>query len=236
VGELKIYDGNTYALLKTVPLKVDADSIGYDPATHYLYIDDGGGDAHESFSMFSVVDTTSGEKVADIKVDGDTLEAMSLESSSAKIYVNNRAKNQVEVIDRAKHTIVASWPVTKAKFNVAMALDESGHRLFVACRSGAIVVFDTTTGKELQTLPIAKGVDDLIFDPASKRIDASCGTEGGSTAVYEEQDPDHYKSLGQVASGPGGKNEVLVPELGKYFVIVPPQGTTPGAVYVFQVQ
>jgi len=48
-GDLKIFDGKSYALLNTVKLKLDADSIGYDPQTHLLYIDNGGGDAKETF-------------------------------------------------------------------------------------------------------------------------------------------------------------------------------------------
>ena len=71
-GVLNIYDGKNYSLLKSVPLKVDADSIGYDPVTHYLYIVNGGDNAHETFTMLSVVDTTSEQKLADIKIDGDT--------------------------------------------------------------------------------------------------------------------------------------------------------------------
>ena len=232
-GELKIFDGKTYELLKSAPLKVDADSIGYDAKTKYLYIDNGGGDAHESFSMFSIVDTTSGEKIADIKVDGETLEAMALDASSPRIYVNNRAKNEVSVIDRDTHSLVASWPVTMAKNNVAMALDNSTHRLFVACRSGAIVVFDTETGKELQSFPIDTGVDDLIFDAASKRLYAAAG---GQVDVYREVDADHYESLGKIASGPGGKNEVLVPQLHRLYVTIPPGNNPPGSVAVFDVK
>ena len=234
-GELKIFDGKTYRLLKSVKLKVDADSIGYDPVTHDLYIDNGGGDANETFSMLSVVDTTSGEETGEMKIDGDTLEAMALESSSPRLYVNNRAKNQVDVVDRRKRVLLASWPVTLGKGNVAMALDESAHRLFVGCRSGEIVVFNTQTGKELQALAIAKGVDDLIFDAKSKRIYASCGG-GARSDVYHEDDADHYKSLGNVPSAPGGKNEVLASQLGRYFVTVPPQGANPGEVYVYKVQ
>jgi hypothetical protein len=41
-GALKVYDAASYALLKSIPLKVGADSIGYDPATRFLYIDNGG--------------------------------------------------------------------------------------------------------------------------------------------------------------------------------------------------
>lgn len=235
-GEVRIYDGKTYHLIGAVKLKVDSDSIGYDPTTHDLYVDNGGGDAHETYSMLSVVDTTSGQKVADIKIDGDTLEAMALASSSPRLYVNNPAKSLIDVINRQTRSLLASWPVTMGRRNVAMALDESAHRLFVACRNGVIVVFDTQTAKELQKLPIAPGVDDLIFDGASKRIYASCGSGEGAIDVVQEEDPDHYKLLGKVASAHGGKNEVLASNLGRLYVTVPPQGANPGEVYVYKVQ
>jgi DNA-binding beta-propeller fold protein YncE len=234
-GVLNIYDGKTYDPLKTVPLKVDADSIGYDPATHYLYIDNGGDNAHEKFTMLSVVDTTAATKLADIKIDGDTLEAMALEKSGDRLYLNNPAKNEVEVIDRKTNKLVTSWPVKLGKGNATMALDESAHRLFAGCRSGAIVVFDSQSGKELQALPVGKGVDDLMFDPAAKRIYATSGG-AGSVDVYKENDPDHYESLGHIPSGPGAKTGLLVPQLARIFVPVPPRGTTPGEVYVYQVQ
>jgi len=234
-GVLNIYDENTYDLVKAVQLKFDTDSIGYDPATHYLYIDNGGDNAHETFTMLSVVDTTAGAKLADIKLDGDTLEAMALEKSGDRLYLNNPAKNEVEVIDRKTNKVVTSWPVKLSKGNATMALDESVHRLFVGCRSGAIVVFDSQTGKELQALPVGKGVDDLMFNPASKSIYATSGGTG-MLDVYKESDPDHYQSLGQIPSGPGAKTGLLVPQLGRIYVAVPPKGTTPGEVYVYQVQ
>jgi DNA-binding beta-propeller fold protein YncE len=234
-GALKVYDGTTYALLKTIPLKPDADSIGYDAATHFLYIDNGGGDAHETFSMLSVVDTTRDVKVADIKIDGDTLEAMALEKSTETMYVNNPAKNQVEELNHKNRSITASWPVTLGKRNVAMALDEAGHRLFVASRSGNISVFDTATGKETTSMPIGKGVDDLAFDPAGKRLYAPCGGDG-LIYVYQQGATDKYTLAGKVPSGAGGKNALLDKSLGRYFVIVPPRGTTAGAVYAYALQ
>jgi DNA-binding beta-propeller fold protein YncE len=234
-GVLNIYDGKTYELVKAVALKVDTDSIGYDPATHYLYIDNGGDNAHETFTMLSVVDTTAATKLADIKIDGDTLEAMALEKSGDRLFLNNPAKNEVEVIDRKTNKLITSWPVKLGKGNATMAFDEPTHRLFVGCRSGAIVVFDSQTGKELQALPVGRGVDDLMFDPASKRIYATSGGTG-AVNVYKETDPDHYQSLGNIPSGPGAKTGLLVPQLARLFVPVPPKGTAPGEVYVYQVQ
>ena len=232
-GEVKIFDGKSYELLKSVKLEVDADSIGYDPATKLLYVDNGGGDAGQTYSLFSIIDTTAGEKVADLKIDGDTLEAMALETSNPRIYVNNRAKNQVAVVDRQARKLVESWPVTLGKVNVAMAFDEANHRLFVGCRSGHIVVFDTASGKELQALPITKGVDDLVYDPGRKRIYAACD---GFVDVYEQTDPDHYKSLGKVPTGPAAKTATLVSSLNRYFVAMPQHGSTPAEILVFEVQ
>ena len=231
-GELKIFDGQNYALLSNVKLLEDADSIGYDPTTKYLYVDNGGGDVHQTYSMLSVVDTTAGKKLADIKIDGDTLEAMSLESSTPKLYVNNKAKNQVDVVDREKRAIVASWPVTKCKTNVAMAYDESDHRLFIACRDGQISVVDTQSGKETTLLPITKGVDDITYDPASKRIYAACD---GDVDVYQQSGPDEYKRLAQVPTGPLARTARLVPELNRYFVAVPQHGADPAKILVFDV-
>lgn len=235
-GALRIYNAKTYQLEKSVKLFVDTDSIAYDPATKYLYVVNGGGDANQTFSTVSVIDTTSGDKLADIKIDGDTLEAMAVENSSQRLYVNNRAKNQIEIVDREKHTLTATWPVTKGKINVAMAFDEPSHRLFVGCRSGAIVVFDTDSGKEVTALPIETGVDDMVFDAASKRIYAACGAGKGSVDVYKEDDPDHYSLLGKVTTSPGAKTGRLVPELSKYFVAAPAQGATPAQVLVYSVQ
>jgi DNA-binding beta-propeller fold protein YncE len=233
-GELRIYDGKTYRQIGTAKLKVDADPVGYDPATHDLYIVNGGGEAHESFSMLSVVNTTSGRKVADIKIDGVWLEPMALAPSGPLLYINNPSKSLVDVVNRRTRAVVRAWPVTQGKKNVAMAFDQSTHRLFVGCRSGVIVVFDSESGKELQTLPIGTGVDDLIFDPVSKRIYAACGS--GVVSVYHEDGPNHYSHLGEVASGPGGKNAVLVPQMERLFTAVPPRGDTPGEVYVYRVQ
>ena len=231
-GDLKIFDGTTYSLVSTVKLLEDADSIGYDPATKYLYIDNGGGDVHQTFSMLSVVDTTAGEKLADLKIDGETLEAMTLEKSTSKMYVNNRSKNQVSVVDRQKRELVASWPVTLCKNNVAMALDETNHRLFVACRTGQIAVLDTQTGKEVTSFPITKGVDDITYDAANKRVYAACD---GAVDIYQQSGPDSYKLVGNVSTGPMGRTARLVPELKRYFVAVPQHGTTSAEVLVFEV-
>jgi DNA-binding beta-propeller fold protein YncE len=230
-GALKIYDGSNYQLLGSVALTEDTDAIGYEPARHFLYVVNGGKDVGAPFSHLSVVDTTAARQIADIRIDGETLEAMSLDEFRPRLYLNNRAKNQVVVVDRWKQSVVASWPVTLGKDNVAMALDEPHQRLFVGCRSGHVVVFDSNTGKELQALQIATGIDDLAFDAATGRL-YSVG--GGTVNVYEEVDADHFRSLGSVAAAAQSKTGRLVPEFNRYFVAGPQVGEGEASIQVFE--
>jgi hypothetical protein len=136
------------------------------------------------------------------------------------------------VVDREKQAVVASWPVTKCKGNVAMGFDEANHRLFVACRDGQMVVLDTQDGKEITVLPITKGVDDATYDSASKRVYAA---GDGSVDVYLQNSPDDYKLLGKVTTAPVGRTARLAPELNRYFVAVPQHGTTNAEILVFEV-
>ena len=230
-GELKIIDGKTYKPLKSIPLAKDADAIGYDAPTHNLYIVNGGKDAGQTFSVVSVVDTSAAKKVADIRIEGETLEAMALDLWRPRMYVNNKAKNEVTVVDRWQQKVVGAWPVTVGKENVAMALDEQHQRLFVGCRSGQVAVFDTNTGKELQALAIVKGVDDLEYDAATRRLYA---VGDGTVNVYEEIDADHFKSLGTVDTLPQAKTARLVSQINRYFVVGPEIAGAQAGFQIFQ--
>jgi DNA-binding beta-propeller fold protein YncE len=231
-AELRVFDSNNYEPMQSIKLLEDADGITYDPASKLLYIVNGGVDVHTAAHL-TVVDTTTVSKVGDIALGDDTLEAMAIDASSGEVYVNSRDKIQIDVVSLTTRARVSEWNITAADHCVAMALDEKGHRLFSGCRSGSIVVFDTTSGKQLQAIPISKGVDDLIYDPSKKRLYAACD---GDVDVYEQADPDHYNLLGKIPSGPTAKTAILVPELGKLFVAMPQHGETSAEVLVFTIQ
>jgi DNA-binding beta-propeller fold protein YncE len=230
-GSVKVYDANNYKLLDRIALLKDADSIGYDASKKYLYIDNGGRDVHQSYSTFSVIDTNSNKKIEDMKIDGDTLEAMALDAYRPRIYINDKANNEVIVVDRWKNTIVAKWPITLAKANVTMALDEQRQRLFVGCRDGKLMVLDSNTGKELQTLSITPGVDDTIYDPKSKRLYA---IGGGVVDVYDQIGMDKYVSRGGVSTGSKARTGRFVPQLNRLFIAVPQEGTNNARVDIFE--
>jgi DNA-binding beta-propeller fold protein YncE len=160
---------------------------------------------------------------------------MVLEKNGTLLYINNKSKNRIDVIDREKKRLVASWPVTMGQSNTSVALDETNHRLFVGCRSGNMVVFDTLTGKELLNLAMTKGVDDMVFDPRSGRIYASCGDGQGSVDVFQRVDDNHYKALAKIASRPLAKTSLLSRDLNRYFVSAPSHGSANAAILVYEV-
>src|ERR1700719_2506734 len=231
-GDLKIFNGTTYELLKKVKLLEDSDATGYDPNTHFLYIADGGLDAKLNYTFLDIVNTDTGEKVGQIKIDSNRLEAMVVEKSGSRLFLNMTEKNSIGVIDREKQAVAAVWPLT-CKVNVSIAMDEKNHRLFAACRDGHMNVLDSVTGKVLQNLPISTGVDDMTFDPASQRVYVATGE--GFVNVFKETDPDHYEAIGKIPTGPLGKTGLLVPALNEYFVAVPPHGDKCAGGMVFAV-
>jgi hypothetical protein len=72
---LKIFDGKTYAIRQRVALEKDADSIGFDTKTRLLCVVSGARTQATSSSL-TVIDMTAEKKVANLEIEGDTLEAM----------------------------------------------------------------------------------------------------------------------------------------------------------------
>src|SRR6202162_2571680 len=64
-GTCKIFAGDTFKLIDSLPIGPDADHVGYDPATKYLYV--GFGDAKSG--GLAIIDTRTNKHVADIKTD-----------------------------------------------------------------------------------------------------------------------------------------------------------------------
>ena len=235
---VKIFSGKDYKLVKTVQLLHRTDSMGYDTQSKELYVVNGGESEKLDYSLISVVDTTTAQRLGDIRISSETLEDMDLDRIGPRLYISTEDNNHVVVVDRKARKVLATWPVTKGSTPVATAIDEAGHRLFVACRTGDvkgdIVVFDADSGKEITTLPIESWLDYMVYDPATGRIYAVCGL--GHTYVYQKKDPDHYVLVQKVDTALLAKTGLLVPELHRFFVVVPMLAWKPAKVLVYQVE
>jgi DNA-binding beta-propeller fold protein YncE len=233
-GEVKIYDSDSYKRIGTIKLREDADSMAYDPSTKYMYVVNGGEGAHMEYSLISVVDTTAEKSLADIKIDTDAVEALALEKSGPRLFVNMTGKDEIGVVDREKRAVIGTWPTGQvAKHLIAMSFDEADRRLFVTTRNpGKLIVLDSDSGKIVASLPCVSDNDDLAYDSASKRIYVS---GSGFVDVYHQKDSDHYDQTAHIATAFKARTSILVPELKKYYLGVPHRGTTAAAVRVYDV-
>ena len=222
-GSVRIFDASSYVPLKTLDYGDDADNLRYDSAHKRIYVGYGSGALGEIGS--------DGKKVADIKLDAHP-ESFQLEKNSPRIYVNLPKSRKIAVVDRERHTILATWKTDMAFANFPMALDEGEHRLFVVTRLPArLLVFDTATGNIVQKLPAAGDCDDVFYDQARKRVYASGGD--GEISVFQEEDADHYKESARIPTVKGARTSFFSPELDRLFLAVRRQGSQSAGIQVF---
>jgi len=220
LGEVKIYETTSYKLIGSEKLRLGADSSLYDPASKYLYVVNGGKAANLPNVFISIVDTTTAKKISEIKLDSISAEAMAVEKSGPRLFINVRGNNTVEVYDRKRHALIATWPVAQeAKNPTALAFDEPGHRLFIGTREpGKLIVLDSDSGKVVTSLSAVSAVDDLAYSSKQKRI-YYAGSE--FLDVFQERDPDHCDLIGHIATGFRAHTGILAPELNRYYLGVP---------------
>jgi DNA-binding beta-propeller fold protein YncE len=232
---VKVYDSDSYVMVGQIKLSIDADSIAYDPATKYVYVVNGGREAHTPYSLISVVDTNSSKKLRDIKINSNHVEAIVLEKSGPRMFLNITSLNAVGVLNRNKSALQATWPLpAEDKQNVAMTSDEANHRLFVVTRNpGKLVVLDSDSGKVIADLPAVNLVDDISYDAKGKRIYLA-GDQ--FVDVFGQKDPDHYALLARVPGSFRAKTGTIVPEWNRYYLAVPHHENHDAEVRVYEVQ
>ena len=234
LGEVRIYDTESFKPAGSVKLREGADASTYDPASKYIYVVNGGDDAHLSHSYISVIDTTSEKVVGEISVDSPDVEAMALEKSGPRMFVNVRGNNEIKVFNRANRQLLATWSIAEeGKKPTALAFDEGGHRLFVGTRDpGKLIVLDSDSGKVVASLPARPMVDDIAYDGTSKRIYFAASE---FIDVFRQSDADHYDQIGHVPTSFRAKTAILVPELKLYYLAVPHHESQVAEVRVYKV-
>ena len=234
-GTIKILRGSDYAVTGKIKLIEGADSIGYDPEAQRLFVVTGGKDVPLDHSFLTAVDLPARKSTGDLRFENNHVEAMALEKTGSRLFINITDKNQVAVVDRKSLQVTARWTVGVAQENSPIAFDESTQRLFLVCRKpGALVVMNAQTGAVVTTLPAAGRADDVAYDHANHRIYVPGGE--GFISVIGQDDADHYHLITKIPTAPGAKTALLVPELHTLFVAVSPGDTKALAkVLVFDV-
>jgi DNA-binding beta-propeller fold protein YncE len=229
-GTVRMFDGNTFTLLKTVHFSSDADDTRYDPATQQVIV--GYGD--DGNAGLGILDGETGNVLATIRLPGHP-ESFQLEASGPRIFVNiPSAGGVIDVVSRTARKVIATWTLDRAGANFPMALDEKDRRLFVTCRRPAeMLALDTQTGNVIARVPCAGDADDMWYDTARKRIYISGGR--GLISVIGQQDVNHYRKIGEVATASGARTSQFVPSLNRLYLGVWGHGSAPEELRVYEI-
>jgi DNA-binding beta-propeller fold protein YncE len=209
-GTVRILDGATFKLIKSVDYGGDADNLRLEPGGGHVWVGYGSG------------------ALGELDVDGNRLQAIALdahpesfqiEQGGSRIYVNLPKAEKITVVDGHKQTVIATWTTGGPKSNYPMAYDEASHRLYIVCRAPArLVVIDTQKGARVASMPVIGDCDDVFYDAKRKRLYA-IGGEGG-VSVIANRGSDRYEELGRIKTVPGARTGYYDAEADLLYVAV----------------
>ncbi len=212
-GTVRIFNSDTFHLVKTIDLSSDADNMRYDPSQNIIYVGYGNG-------AIGLINTTNGKLVDSIRLDGHPESFQISGKPSSRIFVNVPEDNSIEVIDSQKREIVTKWPNEGASDNYPMALDEENHRLFVVYRQPPqLSVIDTDSGKIIEKFDTVGGADDIYYDSKNEQVYVTGW--GGYMQVISQEDANHYKEVAMMPTAQGGGTSLLVPQSNRLYIAVP---------------
>lgn len=225
-GTCKVFDPATsYSLLASIPLGGNVSHIEYAPAYRQVVVGYGAG-------TLGLIDTQSLNKVGEIGLSGHP-EGFQLELNSPRAFVNIPDAKHVTVVDRMRREIIDSWPLGNLSQNYPMAQDEAHQRLFVGCRTPAMMqIYESSGGGAITQFGIGDDAGDISYDAAHGCLYVSCGQ--GVLDVIRQLTPDTYRLELVLATGIGARTSLYVPELNRLYVAVPRQGNRVAAVMVFR--
>lgn len=221
---VKLIDLARFQSVAAIRLGEDSDNARYDAAARRLYVGYGSG-------AIAAIDPATRTVVGTVKLPAHP-ESFQLERSGPRMFVNLPDADQIAVVDRRAMKVVATWPMTTAKANFPMALDETGHRLFVGCRRPArVLVYDTVRGAQVDAFPAVGDTDDLFYDEARTRLYVSGGE--GFVDAFQGQPTGRFERLARISTADGARTSLFVREQSRLYVAVPHRGRQPAEIRAY---
>jgi hypothetical protein len=222
-GTLRVFGGEALSPRGQVRLGEDADNvrIAGSPARIVAGYGRGG---------LAIVDPLTHARVANIQLAGHP-EGFQV-FGGGRVLVNVPDTQEIAVVDLAAGTQIASWPLATERGNFPLASGEGGSEAWVATRHPArLILFEVATGQRKVSLDSCGDADDVFVDSKRHRVHVICGT--GSIDTWELRNGQYVK-LDTVATVPGARTGLFVPELDRLFVAVRATATKSAAIWVFR--
>jgi hypothetical protein len=247
-GHVRVFQGESFWLVQDFKIEPDANRLFYDPTTKLIYFGYGGENAgFDAYGRLGVLQPKPGagydQLVADMIAPTQRpghLAEIAMDDNGILLACDSRA-DLIYQFDTRKRELIKSWPA-KGDGAADMAIDPTHHRLFVGTRvPPEMTVYDSVSGKEVQSLPGPETMDGVHYDASLKRIYMTGGrwygtpeASSGWIYVYQQKDTDHYDLISKVESRPGSGTSLLVPQFNRFYVASQAIGEQEAAILVFE--
>ncbi len=223
-GSVRVFAGAGYAPAGRIDLGENADNIRVDSAAGQIVVGYGSGG-------LATIDARTLQRIADIPLPVHP-EGFQLDPASSQIFVNLPKARAIAAADRRSGKLTSSWPVTIAGDNFPMALRRDTGEILIVFRSPAkLAAFSIKDGALLASADVCGDADDLFFDPKRQRVYVSCGE--GFLDVLDAKDSE-YRHVGRIATVPGARTSLFVPELDRLLLAVRAEAEQPASIWVFR--
>ena len=179
-----MWDTRTLAPMKTIDVQGNPDGIFFDAFNQHVY----------SFShvmpFATVIDSKDGSIAGTIDLGGAPEQAVS--DGNGHVYVDVEDMHNVAVVDAKTMRVTAHYDLAdKGGTCAGLAMDVKNRILFASCRNPQnMVVLNADTGKILATLPIGRGTDGAVFNPAT--MEAFSSNVDGTLSIVREVSPTEF--------------------------------------------
>jgi DNA-binding beta-propeller fold protein YncE len=190
-----VIDSKSFAKTAEIKLEGEADAAVFNPKNSCFYV------GHDDAKDLWVVDMKKNAVTATIAIP-EGPEIVVYDAATDRLFQNIKSNDSMVVIDAKTNTIQATWPTAPATRPHGMVLNPKTNHLLCAGANGKMVTIDATSGKVINAVDIASGVDQVAFDPTSQR--AYAASSKGEISVVQDEAAG-AKSLGNVKSNPGAK-------------------------------
>jgi hypothetical protein len=181
-------------------------------------------------SALAVIDPVGLSKTADIRLKAHP-EGFQIDETGTQVFVNVPDPREISVVDLAVGS-TGSLPTQGAGSNFPMAIEGEAHQVLVVFRSPPnLMALSSQDGHVVAKVETCGDADDVFVDRKRRRVYVSC--DEGAVDVLEPGEAG-YRRLARVATVPGARTSLFVPELDRLFVAVRAASNEPAAIWVFR--
>ncbi|WP_263353264.1 YncE family protein [Acidicapsa acidisoli] len=206
--KVTMFDTESLAVIKKIDVGKGPDGIYFDPDTQRVFTNN-----HKSHDI-TVIDAATGNVVGTVNVGGNGEGAAP--GKNGLIYVALEDKDEVAAFDPMTFEVKQHFPLDGIKAPTGLAVDVKNKRIFVGGHSKIMAVLDSTTGKQITTVPTGSGTDAAGFDAKDHLIFFSNGE--GNLSVIEQKGPDEYVAHDSVVTQASAKTMAFDKKTGKIFL------------------